>query len=304
MFQVSVVIPVYNVGQFLEEAVGSALIQPEVGEVILVEDGSTDNSNEICQKLCADFEKVRLLTHPGGENQGVCKSRNLGIREARFDFVAFLDADDWYLPNRFGKENILFENPDIMAVYSLSAIRFPDGREELFGCKDNLIEMLGTNDLGGVYCHIMRHDIILGHTNANTFRKEVFEKVGFFDERLNLHQDTELWNRIARNFLFWPGELNKPVSVARRHSQNRITSKSKSSQLKLLFVWIDNIGLSNMYPCEKDNFIYLYSRAISNPINSDFLRKVIFHTFLRLCEIFKDRFIRNFYQSNKVNNLR
>lgn len=295
MFKVSVIIPVFNVAHFVNEAVHSALSQPEVGEVILIEDGSKDQSLKVCKKLSLEFENVRLLSHPQGRNLGVCHSRNLGIKNAKFDFIAFLDADDWYLPSRFLRDSVLFENPDVMAVYSLSAIRFPDGREQLYGCKDNLIEMLGSKDKRKVYCHIMDHDIALGHTNANTFRKEVFDKVGLFDTRLNLHQDTELWNRIARSFLFWPGEIKKPVSVARRHNQNRITSRSKSSQFRMLFVWIDNIGLKNLYPCEKDNFVYLFSRALSNSIQPDILRKLVFHTTWRILRVFKDFFINRFY---------
>ncbi|WBL41304.1 glycosyltransferase family 2 protein [Algoriphagus halophytocola] len=300
MFEVSVIIPVFNVAHFIEEAVQSALVQSEVGEIILIEDGSKDNSLEVCKKLSLEFEKVRLVTHPQGRNLGVCHSRNLGIRSAQYDFIAFLDADDWYLPNRFSKDSAMFKNPDVMAVYSLSAIRFPEGREELFGCNDNLIEMLGTNDLREVYCHIMRNDVILGHTNANTFRKEVFEKAGVFDTRLRLHEDTELWNRVSRKVLFHAGELDQPVSIARRHESNTISLRSRESQLRFLWVWVDNIGIKNLYPCEKENFAYLYSRAISNPIKSDFFRKVIFHISFRFFGIFKDRFIRHFYQSSKI----
>lgn len=296
-FRVSVIIPVYNVAHFVEEAVVSALHQPEVGEVILIEDGSSDNSLEVCKILSLKFERVRLLTHPQGKNRGVCHSRNLGIRNAQFDFVAFLDADDWYLPNRFVKEKEIFENPEAMAVYSLSAIQHSDGNLEYFGYREDISKKTKTSDVKSAYDYIMRNDVVLGHTNANTFRKIVFNEVGFFDSRLKLHQDTELWNRVARKYLFWAGELKRPVSVARRHNSNRITSKSVKSQLQLLFVKIDNVGLDNLYPSEKDSFVYLYSRAISNPIRWNLLRKVIFHISLRLLGIFQGFFIPRFYQS-------
>ena len=297
MFLVSVIIPVYNVAKFVEEAVKSALAQSEVGEVILVEDGSKDDSLAICEKLSAENEKVRLFTHPQCSNLGVCKSRNLGIRNAQFDFIAFLDADDWYLPNRFAREKVLFADPCVMAVYSVSAIRYPDGREELFGCDYDLVQRSVSNGLMDVYCHIMRHDVILGHTNANTFRKQVFEKVGMFDTRLKLHEDTELWDRIARAFLFHAGELVQPVSVARRHDSNTITMRSKASQLLFLWVWVDNIGLQNLYSCEKENFIYLYARALSNNIKWGLIRKIIFHSTNKLLSLIQDTFIRYYYAS-------
>lgn len=298
MFQVSVIIPVYNVAHYIEEAVQSALIQPEVAEIILVEDGSKDNSLEVCEKLSCEFDKVRLLTHQYGKNMGASESRNLGIRSAQFDFVAFLDADDWYLPNRFTKESLLFENPEIMAVYSLSAIKFPDGRLEFFGCKDDLIDILKSKDVHKFYCHMMKNDIVLGNTNSNTFRKTVFESVGFFDERLELHQDSELWYRIARDFLFWPGELKTPVSVARRHDNNRITRKSKKSVFKMLYVWIDNIGINNLYSCEKEHLIYYVSRTISNPIKPKLLRKIVFHSSMTFLGLFRETVIRYFYKLN------
>lgn len=290
-------IPVFNAANFVEAAARSALQQPEVGEVILVEDGSNDNSLDVCQKLSLEFEKIKLITHPHGRNMGVCHSRNLGIRNAQFDFIAFLDADDWYLPNRFSKEKVLFENPDVMAVYSVSSIECQDGRESMFGCDYDLTLRFGSNSQIDVYCHIMRHNVILGHTNANTFRREVFEKVGMFDTRLRLHEDTELWNRIARAFLFHAGELVKPVSVARRHNSNSILMRSKDSQLLFLWVWIDKIGLKNLYTCEKENFIYLYSRAISNDIKWDLLRKIVFQSAYKFLSLFQDTFIHYYYAS-------
>lgn len=297
MFKVSVVVPVFNVARFLEQAVYSALAQPEVGEVILVEDGSKDNSLIVCQKLNSEFEKVRLLTHTNGENLGVCESRNLGIRSAEFDYIAFLDADDWYLPNRFKKEKELFKNPEVMAVYSLSSIKYPNGKEVMFGYDSNLLLRWGTESPKEVYCQIMRNNIILGHTNANTFRKKVFEISGFFDSRLKLHEDTELWNRIAKNFLFHAGELYRPVSVARRHDNNTISHRSRQSQLYFLWVFLDNIGIENLLKCEKEYFVNLYSRAISNPIRLNLIRKVVFHISLKSMSVFSNFFISNFYYS-------
>lgn len=301
MFQVSVIIPVFNASHFVREAVESALEQPEVGEVILVEDGSKDNSLDICEKLSRDFGKVRLLTHSHGTNRGVCASRNFGIQSALFEVIAFLDADDWYLPNRFAKERAIFENPEVMAVYSISAIQFQDGREELFGCREDLLVKLGTNELRKVYCHIMSNDIVLGHTNANTFRKSVFDQVGYFDERLKLHEDTELWNRLARSFLFHAGELRRPVSVARRHNNNSIYARSTDSQRYYLSIWIDNIGLKNLYPCEKENFIYLYSRAISCRVRPHWLRKLVLHSSIYGLGFFAELFIQRFHRSFRHN---
>ena len=98
---VSVVIPVYQAAAFVEQAVESALAQPETGEVLLVEDGSGDGSLAECERLAAGDGRVRLLRHPNGENRGAGASRNLGIEQSTCPLVAFLDADDYYLLGRF-----------------------------------------------------------------------------------------------------------------------------------------------------------------------------------------------------------
>ncbi|PIY03241.1 MAG: glycosyltransferase family 2 protein, partial [Bacteroidetes bacterium CG_4_10_14_3_um_filter_31_20] len=74
--------------------------QPETSEVILIEDGSPDNGLDVCTSLAKKYSKVRLYRHENGENKGASASRNLGIRKANYPYVAFLDADDFYLPNR------------------------------------------------------------------------------------------------------------------------------------------------------------------------------------------------------------
>jgi len=67
------------------------LQQPETGEILLVEDNLPDNCLQICQKLEKEHEKVRLLRHPDGKNHGAGATRNLGIKNAEFNYIAFLD---------------------------------------------------------------------------------------------------------------------------------------------------------------------------------------------------------------------
>ena len=123
--EISVIIPVYNAEQYVHDAVQSALKQPETSEVLLVEDCSPDNSLKICRELEKKYKKVKLLRHPGGKNLGAGASRNLGIKKAGFDFIAFLDADDYYLDERFCKAGELFKSfPDIDGVYESVGVDF------------------------------------------------------------------------------------------------------------------------------------------------------------------------------------
>ena len=130
--RVSVVIPVYNAADYVSEAVASALAQPETGEVLLVEDGSPDNSLTVCQGLAMEYPPVQLYQHPGGINRGAGPSRNLGIQQSACPYIAFLDADDFYLPARFTVPAQIFSaDPECDGVYEAVGIHFEDeaGRE-------------------------------------------------------------------------------------------------------------------------------------------------------------------------------
>src|SRR5690554_3354498 len=105
---ISVIIPVYNAELFLRKAVESALQFKEVKEVLLIEDGSPDNALSICKELTIEDNRVKLLQHPNNENRGAGASRNLGLKNASQDYIAFLDADDFFLPNRFEKDKEIF----------------------------------------------------------------------------------------------------------------------------------------------------------------------------------------------------
>ena len=111
--KISVIIPVYNAENFIEKAVYSALNQPEVNEIILIEDKSKDNSLNICQKLANEHSIVKLLQHKDNLNHGAGASRNIGLIHAQYEYISFLDADDFFLPKRFLKtKQVFFENPD------------------------------------------------------------------------------------------------------------------------------------------------------------------------------------------------
>ena len=98
--KISVIIPTYNYGRFIKEAVESVLKQTfPVAEIIVVDDGSTDNTEEIVKAL---GEKVRYIKQ---ENNGVGAARNNGVKNSYGDLIAFLDADDLWLPKKIGKTN-------------------------------------------------------------------------------------------------------------------------------------------------------------------------------------------------------
>lgn len=227
MFEVTVVVPVFNAANYVRQAVDSALKLREVSEVVLIEDNSSDDSLRICVDLQKEFSKVKLYRHPNGENRGAGASRNLGIEKSSCPFIAFLDADDYFLSDRFTKAKRIFEaHPDADGVYEAVAI-FNEG--------DNSGGKLYTVTRSDISPQRLFHFLLRGtfghfHTNAILVRKTLFQQSGIFNTQLRLHQDSELWLRLAYHGKLYAGNISKPVTMVRRHGKNRITHANNNSR--------------------------------------------------------------------------
>jgi glycosyltransferase involved in cell wall biosynthesis len=108
----SVIIICFNAGAFLQEAIESVLAQTDSGwELLVVDDGSTDQSTSVAQSFACRFpDRIRYLQHPEHANLGMSASRNLGLRYAKGDLLAFLDADDIWFPNKLEEQRALLES--------------------------------------------------------------------------------------------------------------------------------------------------------------------------------------------------
>ena len=222
---VSVVIPLFNAGRFVEEAVASALAQPETLEVIVVDDGSTDDGLARCLALAGNHpQRLLVLRHADEGNHGAGASRNLGIAQARGELIAFLDADDYFLPNRFGRSvPQLVANADLDGVYEAVQVMFdgPDAQRDW----DPLARTLITLPENVAPPHLLRL-LVQGrqgnfHTGGIMLRRRAFERAGVFDSDLSLGQDTALWWRLAACCRLVGGQLDRPVAIYRRHGRNR-----------------------------------------------------------------------------------
>lgn len=182
---VSVVIPVFNAERYLAESAASVLGQgwPEI-ELLLVDDGSTDDSPRIARELAAD-PRVRLLSE---ENGGPARARNAGIRASRGEFVAFLDADDLWLPGKLRRQIPLFsEAPSPDVVYSQRLMMDADGRA---------LEGFRPPVPSGVVLDLLWVDNFVCMSSA-VVRRDLFDRVGFFDEGLRMSEDFDFWLRAA-----------------------------------------------------------------------------------------------------------
>jgi glycosyltransferase involved in cell wall biosynthesis len=247
--QISVVIPVYNAGAHVRQAVESALAQPETGEVFLVEDASPDDSLQICQELEAEYEKVRLLRHPNGENRGAATSRNLGIAQSRCDYITFLDADDFFLPDRFKTSmRILSQQPDIDDVYEAMDLHFetPEDRQrwiDLGRPANGMYAQMPPNIVPEqLFEHLLSRKGGHFHINTLLLRRDLFKRIDGFSDDLHYVEDAIFVYKLATVAKLVGGELNRPVSMLRVHGANRVTGTQRTvsnNQHWRLRGWLD-----------------------------------------------------------------
>jgi glycosyltransferase involved in cell wall biosynthesis len=179
--QISAIVPTYNYARFVHRAVDSVLNQTyPVAEVIVVDDGSTDNTREV---LAAYGDRIKYVHQ---ENRGLSGARNTGIRNASSPWVAFLDSDDWWLPEKIERQVRLVEaDPAVELVYTASWLHFPDGQVERYDVctPDRLWPRFRYANGITPSTVLMRRDLIL--------------KAGCFDETLRYCEDWDMWVRLG-----------------------------------------------------------------------------------------------------------
>lgn len=185
---VSVVIPNYNYGRYLKNAIESVLEQtyPHV-EVIVVDDGSTDDSERVVQDYS---ERVRWLKQA---NQGVSAARNRGIRESQGALVAFLDADDAWRADKLAQQVPRFTRPGVGMVYS--GVRFVDEpgrplRTRVVGESGRVLRGMA----------LMRGPGVPASGSSAVLRRECLDRIGGFDVTLSTAADWDMWRRVACHY--------------------------------------------------------------------------------------------------------
>lgn len=282
-FRVSVVIPLYNAEKYVERAIRSALDQKEVQEVVVIDDGYPDEAQNIAKRLAEFEDRVKVFCHKNNENLGAGPTRNLGIESATCEYVAFLDADDYYLPDRFKRTQVALEESNASAVYEPVGTEFsnPEAIENFAQLKNISSEEAAgfisfpTKAVTGkdVFNGMLSSIIGSVHTNGITIRKSLFKEAGMFRSDLALHQDTELWLRIAYYGHFVPGEKEQPVAVRVIHEENRISKRSIRSNYLLRKVLYDQwYKASGLTVAARDEVLKRYVQAFAaNLLNSNSL---------------------------------
>jgi glycosyltransferase involved in cell wall biosynthesis len=217
MPKVSVIIPTYNCAHYVAQAVESALSQTYRDlEVIVLDDGSVDKTAEVMQRYEGKVKYIRQ------ENSGLPAARNRAIEASSGEFIALLDADDWWEPHKLSEQvPMLEQDPEICLVYSDLEVVYDDGKI--------ISSFLSSRPLatdGYVFDRLLHSGFIIPSTVL--LRRTHFEEAGMFDESMRSHEDIDLWLRMCQR---WKVALvRKPLTHRRQGATNMTSNDSLRSE--------------------------------------------------------------------------
>jgi glycosyltransferase involved in cell wall biosynthesis len=181
--QVSVIIPTYNRAQRLGKAIDSVLAQSHQDfELIVVDDGSEDNTDELIENYNSDIVYIRQ------ENSGAAAARNRGIEKARYNLLAFLDSDDWFAENKLKTQiEAMSQNPSCLISHT-NEIWYRNG--QILNQK-----LKHKKSSGDIFAQSL--ELCAVGMSTIMIHKEIFDRYGFFDEGYPCCEDYEFWLRIS-----------------------------------------------------------------------------------------------------------
>lgn len=237
---VSVIMPAYNARPYIAEAINSVLEQeyPHI-ELIVIDDGSSDGTAECAESFGDGVKVIRQA------NAGVAAARNKGLAEARGELIAFLDADDVWLPGKLKAQvEYLLAHPETGVVYGIFSRWHakPDGSfapppsPEVRDPQNLLI----AEHSGWIYTKLLFDNII--HIITAMVRREVVEKLTGFNKSLPTGEDYDFWLRMSRHFR--ADKLNRVLAYYRIHATS-ITKvpRAENNEYRVLKKMLDQYGL-------------------------------------------------------------
>ncbi len=271
---VSVLIPTYNRAYSLERAIRSVFNQTYQNfEIIIVDDGSTDNTEELVRSY--NDERIKYLKNK--INKGASAARNIGISNASGDLLSFLDSDDEWLPSKLDSEIKIFNKNSNCIAVSTGYI-FIDERTQNAIKKTVFEERIVTQDVA------LRGDCLT--TNDFTAKKEAIISIGGFDENLPARQDWDIWIRMSSIGLC----IQVPLYTVKKHlfhgDQISTSYEKKINGTLLLFEKHRDLFSSEAEACYRIlkmiGLFYLFNNDNSNA-------KFYFKESLKLTKVRKKR---------------
>jgi glycosyltransferase involved in cell wall biosynthesis len=229
---VSVIIPVYNAAPFLDKSIKSALDQKQTGEVIIIDDRSTDDSLEICKKWEEKDSRVKVFVNEGIKGAGA--ARNIGLRHATCEYIAFLDADDYYLEGRFDEDEHLFEkNQDLSATANKVVTKTSEEKKQ-FGLnavfkQNESIAFQKSNAEVNIY-DFFKGSVL--HLNGLTYKRHLNL---CFDENLKQAEDIDFIVRLLLTSTMMSTNIDKAKAVYLIHDSNTVSQISEAAYFRRTF---------------------------------------------------------------------
>ena len=256
----SIIIPLYNKEKFIENTIQSVLGQSfEDFELIVVNDGSTDKSLELVNKL----KDKRIKTY-SISNAGVSKARNFGIQKATSKLIVFLDADDLWKNNHLQELYKLRKTHPHCGLYAMGYTKKFDNADPIHA------HYFGLEKHSGVVDDFFLSSIVdcIAWTSALMVPKIVFQKLGGFNDGLKTSEDTEMWIRIA---------LNYPVAFCWKMTACKV-QRSDENRLSMSKLRVDSLKIFKQFEAEEINNLSLkrfldlnrFSMALDRKKSGDF----------------------------------
>lgn len=238
---VSIIIPVFNYGNLIEETLQSVAQQSYSDiECIIIDDGSTDSTGERIEAFCRKDPRFKYYYQ---NNQGLAAARNAGLTRSKGDYIAFLDADDLWTEAKISNQIKIFKERECQFVFSDCLSFTPDGISHY--TKSSSQKISSPVDL-------LDSDAIVGSSSSVIIKREVYEKVGLFDINLRSLEDLDYWFRCAlSSFKF---EFCDSVDVKIRvHHTSMSTNQLKMYQYHLIVLERQLSGLKLLTAIQEPN---------------------------------------------------
>lgn len=277
----SIIIPLYNKENFIENTIQSVLDQTfQNFEIIVVNDGSTDKSEE--KLLQFKDERIHYFYK---ENEGVSITRNYGIAKAKASYITFLDADDYWYPDFL---SIMFEKINQFPEQKVFAGAIEIQTSKNIFPASYSIAKTGNFELVNYFKASQKETVIC--TSCAVFYKSVFEEIGVFDPKIKSGQDTDLWIRIG---LIYPVLFVWKILARYVYDENSLSKNSNFLNEKMDFSKFNQLEKTNS---DLKYFLDLnrFSLAIKNKLASN---KELFNTYYKGIDLdkigFKKRLLLN-----------
>ena len=229
---VSIVMPAYNAVKYIHRAVESVLRQTYTDwELLIVDDGSADGTEQLIQNLIEMDERIKLVKNR--ENIGVAETRNRGVELAKGEWIAFLDSDDIWHPDKLQEQLELYQRNRTPFIFTGSG--FMDASGELLNYELSVPETIG-------YRELLKQNVI--SCSSVLIRKELAQKYPM-EHSEKMHEDFAVWLSILKQEHIKAAGVNKPLLIYRISEKSKSGNKWKASVMT--FRVYRYIGLSILH---------------------------------------------------------